>query len=114
MVHYQIKVNNSFLTQFYQFQIEIAQCFPVKKGLGETVLIGSCCDAVTCDPFFNRKSCAKNLDKVFGMIQDADLPLDLGALFVAWVGKDRQLTNSAVLRVQQHFFVHQVFKTDGS
>ena len=48
------------------------------------------------------------------MVKNADLPLDLGAVFVAWVGKDRQLTNSAVLRGRQHFFVHQVFKTDGS
>ena len=32
--------------------------------------------------------------------QDADLPLDLGGLFAAWVGKDRKLTNSAVLSVE--------------
>ena len=31
------------------------------------------------------------------MVLDADLPLDVGAVFVGWVGKDRQLTNSAVL-----------------
>ena len=88
MVHYYIKVRNSFLTQFRRFQIEDTQCLPVKKGSGETVLIGSRCDGVTCDPFFNRKSCANNLDKVFGMIQDADLPLDLGGLFVFWVSED--------------------------
>ena len=88
MVHYYIKVNNSCLTQFNQFQIEDAQCFPVKKGSGETVLIGSHCDGVTCDPVFNRKSFAKNLDKILGMIQDADLPLDLGVLFVYWVTED--------------------------
>ena len=64
------------------------KCFPIKKGSGETVLIGPRCDGVTCDPLLNRKSCAKNLDKVLGMIQDADLPLDLGGLFVGWVSKD--------------------------
>ena len=88
MVHYYIKVNNSFLMQFCQFQIKDAQCFPVMKGYGETVLIGSCCDGITCDPFFNRKSCAKNLDKVLGMTQDADLPLDLGGLLVCRVIED--------------------------
>ena len=48
------------------------------------------------------------------MVKNADPPLDLGAVFVAWVGKDLQLTNGAVLRGRQHFFVHQVFETDGS
>ena len=61
-----MKVKNSFLTQFCRFQIENVQCFPVKKGPGETVLIGSRCDVVTCDPFFDRKSCAKNLDNFLG------------------------------------------------
>ena len=56
----------------------------------------------------------KNLDEILGVVQDADLPLDLGGLFVAWVGKDRQLTNSAVLRGRLHLFFHQVFETDGS
>ena len=83
-----IKVENSFLMQFCRFQIEDAQFFPVKKGSGETVLIGSHCGVVTCDPFFNRKYCAKNLDKGLGMIQDADLPLDLGGMFVGRVSKD--------------------------
>ena len=60
----------------------------------------------------DSKSCSKNLDEIIGVAQDADLPLDLGAVFVAWVGKDRQVMNSTVLRGQQHFFVHQVFETD--
>ena len=88
MIHYYFKVRNSFLTQFCRFQIEDAQCLPVKKGYGETVLIGPRCDGVTCDPLLNRKSCAKNLDKVLGMIQDADLLIDLGVLFVDRVSKD--------------------------
>ena len=88
MIHYFFKIRDSLLTQFCRFQIEDAQCFPVEKGSGETVLIGSRCDGITCDPLFNRKSCVKNLDKVFGMIQDAYLPLDLGGLFVCWVSED--------------------------
>ena len=88
MIHYYFKIRNSLLTQFCRFKIQDAQCFPVDKGPGETVLIGPRCDGVTCDTLFNRKSCAKNLDKVFGMIQDADLPLDLGGLFVCLVRKD--------------------------
>ena len=88
MIHYYFKVRNSFLTQFCRFQIEDVQCFPVEKGSGETVLIGTRCDGVTCDPLFNHKSCAKNLDKVLGMIQDADIPLDIGGLFVGRVRKD--------------------------
>ena len=88
MIHYYFKIRDSFLTQFRRFQIEDAQCFPVEKGLGETVLIGPHCYGVTCDPLFNRKSCAKNLDKVLGMIQDADLLLDLGGFFVGRVSKD--------------------------
>ena len=88
MIHYYFKVRNSFLTQFRRFLIEDAQCFPVKEGSGETVLIGSRCYGVTCDPLFNRKSCAKKLDKVPGMTQYADLLLDLGGLFVGWVSKD--------------------------
>ena len=88
MIHYYFKVRNSFLTRFRRFQIEDAQCFPVKKGSGEMLMIGLRCDGVTCDPLFNCKSCAKNLDKVLGMIQDADLPLDLGGLFVGRVSKD--------------------------
>ena len=87
MIHYYFKVKNSFLTQFRRFQIEYAQCFLVEKGSDETVLIGSRCYCVTCDPLFNRKSLAKNHDKVLGMIQDADLPLDLGGLFVCPVSK---------------------------
>ena len=88
MIHYYFEVGNSFLTQFRRFQIEDAQCFPVKKVSGETVLIGSRFDGVTCDTFFNRKSCTKNLDKVFEMIQDGDFLLDLGGLFVCRVSKD--------------------------
>ena len=48
------------------------------------------------------------------MVKNADLPLDLGAVSVACIGKDRQLMNSAVLRGRQHFFVNKVFETDGS
>ena len=88
MIHYYFKIRHSFLTQFCRFQIEDAQCFPAKKGSGGTVLIGSRCNGVTCDPFFNCKYCAKNLDKVLGMIQYADLPLDIGGLFVCRVSKD--------------------------
>ena len=57
---------------------------------------------------------AKNPDEILGVIQDAVFPLDLVGLFVAWVGKDRQLTNNAVLTGRLHFFFHQVFETDGS
>ena len=88
MIHYYFKIRDSFLTQFCRFQIKDAQCFPVEEGPGETVLIGPCCDGVTCDPFFNCKSFAKNLDKVLGMIQDSYLPLDLGGLFVCRVSED--------------------------
>ena len=48
------------------------------------------------------------------MLKNADFLLDLGAVFIAWVGKDQQLTNSAVLKGRQHFFVYQVFETDRS
>ena len=88
MIHYYFKIRHSFLIQFCRFQTEDAQCFPVDKGSGETVLIGSRCNGVTCDPFLNRKSCAKNLNKVLGMIQDADILLDLGGLFVGQISKD--------------------------
>ena len=68
--------------------------------------------ALPIRPFFYGKSCSKNLDEILRVVKNADLSLDLGTAFVAWVGKDRQLTNSAVLRGRQHFFVHQVFETD--
>ena len=71
-------------------------------------------DGVAYQPLFDSKSCSKNLDDILEVVQDADLPLDLGGLLVAWVGKDRQLRNSAVLSGQLHFFFHQVFETDGS
>ena len=90
------------------------QCSLVEEGRGETVLVWPSGDGVTCQPLFDRKSCANNLDEILGVVQDADLPLDLVGLFVAWFDKDRQLTNSAVLRGQLHFFFHQVFETDGS
>ena len=90
------------------------QCFPVKEGPGETVLIWPSGDGVACQPLFDIKSCSKNLNEILGVVQDADLLLDLGAVFVAWVGKDRQLTNSAVLSRRLHFFFHQFFDTDGS
>ena len=44
MVRYYININNSFLTQLSQFQIENEQCFPIEKGYGKTVLLGSRCD----------------------------------------------------------------------
>ena len=88
MIYYYFKISHSFLTQFRRLQNEDAPCFPVEEGPGETVLIGPRCDGVTYDPLFNRKSCAKNLDEILGMIQDADLPLDLGGMFVGRVSKD--------------------------
>ena len=112
IIHYYFKIRHSFLTQFCRFQIKDAQSFPVEEGPGETVLIGRCCDGVTWNSLFDCKSCAKNLDEILGMTQDADLPLDLGGLLVGRVSKDWQLTNSSVLCGRLHLFIHQVFETD--
>ena len=45
--------------------------------------------------------------------RSSDLRVRPTAVFVGWVSKDGQLTNSAVLSGQLHFFFHQVFETDG-
>ena len=103
-----------FLNKCCRLQVKDAQCFPVEEGPGEMVLVWPSGDGVTCQPLFDSKSCSKNLDKILGVVQYANLPLDIGAVFFSWVSKDRQLTNSAVLRGQLHFFFHQVFETDGS
>ena len=69
--------------------------------------------ALPVSPFFNQKSCAKNIDEILGVIQDADHPLDLGGLFVGRVSKDLQVMNSAVLCGRLHLFLRQVIETDG-
>ena len=51
MVHYYIQIKNNFMTQFRRFQIEDAQCFPVEKGPGETVLMGPIVMALLEIPF---------------------------------------------------------------
>ena len=76
------------MNKLCRLQVKDAQCFHVDEGPSETVLIGPCGDGVTCQPQLDRKSCAKNLNEKLGVVQDAELPLDLGGLFVAWVGKD--------------------------
>ena len=60
---------------------------PSRKVLVKRYWLGPVVMLLPVSPFENRESCTKKLDKVFRVIQDADLPLDLGGMFVCWVSE---------------------------
>ena len=59
---------------------------PSRKVLVKRYLFGPVVMALPIRLFFDEKSCSKNLNKIIRVVKNADFLLDLGAMFVAWVG----------------------------
>ena len=59
---------------------------PIRGGPGETVLVWACGNGVANQTLFDGKSSSKNLDEILRVVKNANFLLDIGALFVAWIG----------------------------
>ena len=62
------------------------QCFPLEESPGKAELVWACGDGVANQTLLDGKSSSKNLDDILRMVKHANFLLDIGGLFVAWIG----------------------------